>query len=178
MTKKLTNVRFRTILWCLPLFALLFHNSEVARAEGSKRGFITSSSCPLSCADAGVAKNQCKSWREGNKCMVEDFSRAPGHQSVLKFFSAKRQLQNKKRSFRGIDGTWITLTKAEANNRKSTPLFKHGMVTSSPCPFNCAMAGISKKYCREKKVGNTCQVEDLRQPPGHQSLISVTTARR
>ncbi len=139
----------------------------------NKRGFVTTSACPYSCSDAGVPKSHCKTFRRGKSCSVEDLRKAPGHQSVIKLFSAKRQLSNRKRSFRGIDGTWITLNKKELDSRKKGPIFKNGMITSAPCPFDCKIAGISKAYCREKKLGNTCQVEDLRQPPGHQSLVHV-----
>jgi len=155
------------------LVASITYFPSTSEAEGGKRGFVTTSTCPYSCKDAGVPATYCKTWKRGRNCSVEDLRKGPGHQSVIKFFSAKRQLNNKKRSFRGIDGTWITLNRKEARSRKKGALFKNGMVTSASCPFNCKIAGISPEFCREKRIGNTCQVEDLRQPPGHQSMVSV-----
>lgn len=33
--------------------------------------------CPFSCRTEGIPKKQCRDWREGNTCFVEDLSRAP-----------------------------------------------------------------------------------------------------
>jgi len=174
---KKDTMRLRTFFSSIVLVSVILYPALSSAEIKNKRGFVTTAACPYSCSDAGVPKSHCKTWRRGSSCSVEDLRKGPGHQSVIKFFSAKRQLTNRKRSFRGIDGTWITLSKKENDSRKKGPIFKNGMITSAPCPFDCRIAGISKAYCREKKVGNTCQVEDLRQPPGHQSLVHVGPRR-
>lgn len=35
-----------------------------------------------------------------------------------------------------------------------------GKVISKDCPFNCKIAGIKKKYCREWKDKDKCYIED------------------
>ncbi len=48
-----------------------------------------------------------------------------------------------------------------------------GFITSSTCPFSCAQAGVPKDFCVERQNGNSCEVEDMRQGPGFQTLMRV-----
>lgn len=40
--------------------------------EAQPRGNVRSAPCPFSCQTQGIPKSQCKDWREGNICYVED----------------------------------------------------------------------------------------------------------
>ncbi|MCB0331360.1 MAG: hypothetical protein KDD70_16935 [Bdellovibrionales bacterium] len=48
-----------------------------AQSRNASQGTITSSLCPYSCKTQGIPKKRCKDWREGERCYVEDLSRAP-----------------------------------------------------------------------------------------------------
>lgn len=41
------------------------------------RGLISKAKCPNSCRSRGIPKNQCRDWREGDLCVVEDLRRRP-----------------------------------------------------------------------------------------------------
>ena len=53
---------------------------------------------------------------------------------------------------------------------------KRGLITTAACPYSCKDAGIEQSQCRESKSGDTCEVEDLSQPPGHRSLVRLNAA--
>lgn len=51
---------------------------------GTRRGLVTSSTCPYTCKNANVPKDFCREWTEGTNCYVEDFSQAPGHRTMIR----------------------------------------------------------------------------------------------
>lgn len=48
---------------------------------------------------------------------------------------------------------------------------RRGFITSSRCPFTCKDAAVPESDCRESRRGDICDVEDLRQPPGHRTVF-------
>jgi len=50
---------------------------------------------------------------------------------------------------------------------------RHGLITSTSCPYSCIDAGIPKADCQERvrDNGRICEVEDFRQPAGHRVLF-------
>ncbi|MCO6431361.1 MAG: hypothetical protein J5J00_10910 [Deltaproteobacteria bacterium] len=47
-----------------------------APAEAQREGKVTSRPCPHSCKTAGLADKDCRDWREGNTCFVEDLTKS------------------------------------------------------------------------------------------------------
>lgn len=122
-------------------------------AEG-RRGLVTTTSCPFTCEDAGLTSDVCKERRVGDKCQVEDMTQAPGHRSMIKVPASKQRASMNQEAPAADDS-------------------RRGLITSSRCPFTCADLGVPNADCREKQMGDTCQVEDLRQAPGHRSLVRM-----
>lgn len=56
----------------LLLGAFALATSASAASADSIKGNVSSSACPHSCQTQGIPKNQCRDWREGNTCYVED----------------------------------------------------------------------------------------------------------
>ena len=49
-----------------------------ARPEPARRGYITYNNCPYKCSLLGIPKQNCRDWRDGDYCYVEDLTRNPG----------------------------------------------------------------------------------------------------
>ncbi len=148
-------------------------------AEGARsgpRGMITSSRCPLSCADLALPEGFCRSWRAGDVCYVEDYTQPPGHRSMIRLPPTSQkpgQTSSKRRSsLSGMaSGQGISGQRGRMENQTSDK--RRGFVTSTSCPFSCRDAKIPQEHCRERRVGNRCEVEDLRLGAGHQSMIRI-----
>ena len=56
------------------LLAVFFVASPVF---ADRHGYISSASCPYSCRTQGIDKRNCRDWKNGNTCFVEDLNRAP-----------------------------------------------------------------------------------------------------
>lgn len=54
---------------------LLFSVSAPVQAE--RKGYVSYQACPHSCRTLGIPKTDCRDWREGELCYVEDLRRAP-----------------------------------------------------------------------------------------------------
>lgn len=142
------STRIRLIL---ALVACAFTASPaLAEPEpAARRGLITSAPCPYTCADAKLSSDVCREHRSGDTCQVEDLTQAPGHRSLLR----------------------VPATLAAAAPSAAADAGRRGLVTSASCPYGCKEAGLSPEICREHRSGDTCQVEDLSQAPGHRTLI-------
>ena len=123
-----------------------------AQAEVNKRGLITSTNCPYTCADAGLTSEFCKEKRIGNTCQIEDLTQPPGHRTMVRVHT-----------FTPSEGVHISPKKTE----------QRGLVTTSNCPYDCELARVPSQYCRQWKEGGKCKVEDLRQPAGHRSRVGM-----
>ncbi len=126
-----------------------------AEAQDGRRGLITSSSCPYTCEDAKVPAESCRERQRGGVCEVEDLRQAPGHRTVYRFAGKQDALPAK-----------ATPAAARQDGRR-------GLITSGNCPFDCGMAKIPEADCRAWQEGDRCQVEDLRQAPGHRTLYRI-----
>ncbi len=159
------------------LGAALLLTASVALADSAgRRGLITSSDCPFTCRDLGLKSDTCREWEAGDSCFVEDLTQAPGHRSLMRVPGAPSSKPSARgRMRRDTEGTWITLTKGEAKGDAPAAApapGKRGLVTTAPCPFSCASAGLEAANCREWQDGDSCHVEDLLQAPGHRTAVS------
>jgi hypothetical protein len=134
------------------------------------RGMITSSSCPLSCADFSLPEGFCRAWRAGNVCYVEDFTQPPGHRSMIRLPPSS---QNGRGRTSSLGSSSVQGRSARARMANGAADKRRGFVTSTSCPYTCGDAKIPEEHCRERRVGNRCEVEDLRLGAGHQSMIRI-----
>jgi len=121
----------------------------------SRRGLVTSSSCPFSCLDLGLSADKCRQWTSGSKCYVEDYTQPAGHRSMVRVKPEQ----------------YIAPSSKKQSPRSA--LNRRGLVTSSRCPYDCRHTGLTKDLCREWRAGNTCYTEDFTQVPGHRTMIRV-----
>ena len=72
--------------------ALEYLKQELAPASGPRaqmnllsgqRGLVTSSSCPYNCRLAGLPRESCREWTDGDKCYIEDMTQPAGHRSRI-----------------------------------------------------------------------------------------------
>lgn len=153
---------------------LIIISSNSAVAESARRGLVTSGLCPLSCEDLGVPLNSCKEWSAGQKCFVEDMRSPAGHRSVAIVSPIKgAAVLPKSEIKKPLEDSTMSTTEDSSNNLASIDDSRRGLITSSSCPYTCLQAGVPAQDCRESKTGSTCSVEDLRQAPGHRSLLRV-----
>ncbi len=162
---------FTVLLSAVSQFELSTAEAEPA-ANTTRRGLITTGSCPLTCGDLGVVAEFCRESRIGNKCSVEDLSQPPGHRSVA---LVPRKSRVARRSSTIIENSTVFSEpeKGLSPNAAVNDPKRRGLVTTSSCPFTCEDAGVPADSCREKQVGSRCTVEDLRQPAGHRSMVRV-----
>ena len=144
-------------------------SAAAENAGKSRRGLITTGACPLTCRDLGVAEEFCREGRMGNKCSVEDLSQPPGHRSL----AWVRRGQSRRRTAAPMPNKAVSLGEVAGEDAPVNDPSRRGLVTTSSCPYTCVEAGIPQGFCRESRAGNSCQVEDLRQPPGHRSMIRL-----
>ena len=138
-----------------PFFALcaVFVCFAAAKAEDKRRGLVTSTQCPYTCSDARIPAEDCRERQRGGVCEVEDLRQAPGHRTLYRTRGAAAGAA------------------ARAAERRSPNA--RGLVTSAACPYSCRDARIPADSCREWQAGDRCFVEDLRQAPGHRTLMRV-----
>src|SRR5688572_3792904 len=60
----------KTIISSLTMFLLLGLGPGVI--ADTRAGQITSRACPFSCATERISRSDCRDWREGDTCYVED----------------------------------------------------------------------------------------------------------
>ncbi|MCB0346796.1 MAG: hypothetical protein KDD66_16890 [Bdellovibrionales bacterium] len=60
-----------------------------------------------------------------------------------------------------------------SNTRAESSGERRGLVTTAACPYSCKDAGLNSQDCAERRVGDSCQIEDFTQPPGHRSMVRV-----
>lgn len=123
-------------------------------APAARRGLITTAPCPFGCRDLKLGSDVCRETKDGDECVVEDFTQPPGHQSMIKVRQAA----------------------ATAPTKNAPESGRRGLVTTAPCPYSCKSAGLPAESCREFKDGDKCTVEDFTQPPGHRSLLRLPPA--
>ena len=123
--------------------------------ETNRRGLITTAPCPYSCREAGIPQDVCRESKDGNVCQVEDLSQPPGHRSLFRVKAAEYA---------------APIEKAAQPSQPTAD--RHGLITSSACPYDCKIAGVPADLCREWSDAEKCYVEDLSQPPGHRSRVS------
>lgn len=135
-----------------------------ASAEEARRGLITSTSCPYTCKDAGIPAADCRERRQGDRCEVEDLRQAPGHRTLYRDKAGAGRAAASTENARGSIAPIAPTVPASG---------QRGLITSSSCPYDCAMAGVPAAYCRAWESDGRCNVEDLRQAPGHRTLLQV-----
>ena len=64
-------IPFAAVVLCLSFPSTLFADSS---------GRVTSARCPHSCKSLGIPKSQCRDWRRGNRCYVEDLRPTSRHE--------------------------------------------------------------------------------------------------
>ena len=150
---------------CFALIVLLITDATAFHSNAEdRRGMITSSNCPLTCEDLQVPRNACKERLDGLNCIVEDLRQPAGFQTLVRVRGGQVVEQE---------------PEAPAVLPKTNPVPSQGknqgrgFITSSSCPFSCAQAGVPKEFCVERRNGASCEVEDLRQGPGFQTLMRV-----
>lgn len=152
---------------------LCFTTTVWAEEVSPQRGLVTSSSCPLSCGELGVPRENCKEWSAGDRCFVEDTRSPAGHRSLAK---VRGQLASSAVGVGSVGsenmGRPAEVSLSEVPNG-SDNTSRRGLVTSSQCPFTCEDAGVPRDQCREYQGADVCRVEDLRQAPGHRSMVRV-----
>lgn len=67
----------RTWSTLVALVAVTSSFIDAAPAYADRRGEVTSRPCPYSCRTQGIPKKDCKDWRQGNVCFIEDLRRPP-----------------------------------------------------------------------------------------------------
>lgn len=148
------------MLLAVIIAALSFPGYCLGEPQASRRGLVTSSDCPYGCKDAGLSAADCTERKVGDTCQIEDFTQPPGHRSMVR-----------------VNRGDFTASDQQVSRSSSTTLAvdegRRGLITSTSCPYTCRDAGLSDQVCRESRVGNTCRVEDLTQPPGHRTLVRV-----
>lgn len=162
----------------LTLIVLILSSGSV-QAEQSRRGLVTSGLCPLSCEDLAVPSSSCKEWTVGQKCFVEDMRSPAGHRSVAivpgkvrGVTLPKMGIENPQKRVESSDDV-VSMNSGSAGSG-SMNSDRRGLVTTSSCPYSCADAGVPKADCRSYQTGTSCSVEDLRQGPGHRSMLRVS----
>ncbi len=48
------------------------------RPAASRHGYVTYNNCPYKCATVGIPKQDCRDWRDGDYCYIEDLTRSQG----------------------------------------------------------------------------------------------------
>ncbi len=169
------QLRALLLIVCLISSPLISNQLAFAETATTKRGLITTTTCPYSCQDAGLHQANCREWQSGDVCEIEDFSQAPGHRSLIKAPTVvATNRQPKPRAWRDGNGTWLTVnTNGASGGAELAKSNARGLVTTSACPYDCRRAGLESKFCREWQEGETCHVEDLLQAPGHRTLVSA-----
>ncbi len=155
----------------ISLIAAFLLSGNAYAQEG--RGLITSTTCPYTCADAGIPEDSCREYREGNTCMVEDLTQPAGHRTLFR---------EKTNGIRVNKPTAIPRVLVKPN--PDDPLHplpndngseRRGLITSGPCPITCQSLGVAPEHCREWSEGTRCFVEDFTQAPGHRTLMKRET---
>ena len=141
--------------------------APAAKAEKTRRGLVTSTICPYSCADAGIPREHCRERRIGTTCQVEDLRQVPGHRSMVRLPRTKALAKNTRSAVSTADSS------SSAGGNKAAKRNRRGLVTSGACPYGCREARVPLEHCREWRVGNQCHVEDYTQPAGHRTVVRI-----
>ncbi len=144
--------------------------SEQVLAD-SRRGLVTSGSCPLTCNDLRIPAADCKERTVGTECQVEDLRQPAGFQTVVQVGSGanKASVGLPGQMSGGLPAKTVSSQNAAATRESG----QRGLVTSSNCPLSCGDLAVPSHQCEERALGSSCEVEDFRYGPGHQTLIRV-----
>ena len=158
----------------ISLLITLLVSSNVLAREG--RGLITSTTCPYSCADAGIAAENCREFREGNTCMVEDLTQPAGHRTLFREQTNGIKVANDIKP-EPVPRVMVEFDQNDPLNPKpiNQGEERHGLITSGSCPLSCATLGVAPEHCREWNEGTRCFVEDFTQAPGHRTFLKKET---
>ncbi|MCB0336899.1 MAG: hypothetical protein KDD62_11365, partial [Bdellovibrionales bacterium] len=143
-------------------------DAEPSSTQAMRRGLVTSAPCPLSCKDLGVPQEQCRSWQQGDRCLVEDLGQPAGHRSMARVrpgeYADSRSAAPRQAGASSSGAAWPSVAAGDG---------RRGLVTSSTCPYTCKMARVPAEMCREWKQGDVCMIEDFGQVPGHRTRVAI-----